>query len=364
MVLAPAHLDAGGAAAAVPAVDRRHPRLADPADQHRPRQGRRLQGRPPLARGHLRQARDVPRLQLGVVLRDLPAALHLPHRLHRAPHLAVRRPAPQPPAGRAAPPDPAARVRDVAYGGGAGGGPRGGAAAAEEAAVPRPPGRYGGGVREGVPAGAGQPRLPRRADRDAGGVRRRQPVEVRGRQARHRGRRLRQQPHAVRRLHVRPVLRPGRDGAVRLHPRQLRRDVRAHRAGARYAAHLPRQRHVLHRRRRHGTPHQDRGQRAAGHRRVAGLPPQPRLRAAGEGQGRPRQGRLRRRGAVPDAGPEELHLHRRGEGAQCADQGRQAQSAGLPGLLRADLRRQGLRLDVLDVPGARLPGADAHRVPR
>ena len=80
----------------------RDPRLADPADQ------RRRRSRSPTSRtehttlgADLRQAPAVPRLQLGVVLRDLHPAVRLAHRLHRPAHLAVRRPAARPSAGRA-----------------------------------------------------------------------------------------------------------------------------------------------------------------------------------------------------------------------------------------------------------------------
>ena len=174
LVLAAADLDAGRAAAALPAVARRDPRLADPADQRRPGQGRAVQGRA----HHPRRIYDklglfhvyssvwfsaiyillfisligciVPRSwQFVGQLRGRPPAA--PRRLTRLPAYTTW------------------RTRR-----GARGGARGGPAAAEEAALPRPPGRRRRRRREGLSARGRQPRLPRRADRDAGGVRRRQ----------------------------------------------------------------------------------------------------------------------------------------------------------------------------------------------
>ncbi|CAK7281910.1 hypothetical protein SGPA1_12703 [Streptomyces misionensis JCM 4497] len=138
LVLAAADLHAGRAAAAPAALARRDPRFADPADRCRLQQGRRLPPGAQDARAGLRQARAVPRLQLGVVLGDLHPAVHLPHRLHRAPRLAVHRPAARPAAGRPQAAVPAARVHHLAHDGRARGGARGRAEAAEAAPLPCP----------------------------------------------------------------------------------------------------------------------------------------------------------------------------------------------------------------------------------
>ena len=101
LVLAAADLHAGRADPAVPAVAGGDPRLAGPAGRATtpvkvadlPREAHRRSAR------STTDARPLPRLQLGVVLRDLHPAVHLAGRLHRPAHLAVRRPAARPAAG-------------------------------------------------------------------------------------------------------------------------------------------------------------------------------------------------------------------------------------------------------------------------
>lgn len=286
LVLAAADLHAGRADPALPAVARRDPRVPDPADGPGRDQGRRLHGPARDPGADLREARPLQRLQLGVVLGDLHPAVHLAHRLHRAPHLAVRGPAARQAAGRPATAEPAARVHDMAHRGRAGDGPRGGPEAAEAAALSCGCRRGRRRRREGLPPGGRQPRLPHRADRDADRLRLGPALQVRGQQADRRGRRLRQHPHAVRRLQVREPLRHGRPGAVQLRPGQLQGHVRAERAQQGHPAHVRVPRHLQRGLRRQGEAADDQGQRAARHRRHEGLPRQPRVRARRHRAGR------------------------------------------------------------------------------
>ena len=210
-----------------------------PQSGERRDEGRRLPQGQPHPRGRLRQARPLPRLQLGVVLRDLHPAVRLPHRLHRAPHLAVRRPAARPAAGRPPAADPAARLHHLAHRRRARAGPRGRPRPAEEAPLPRPPHRGRRRRREGLSARGRQPRLPHRPDRDADRLRLGPALQVRGQQAGRRGRRLLQHPHPVRRLQVRQPLHAGRPGAVQLQPGRLHRHLRDERSQQGHPAHLP-----------------------------------------------------------------------------------------------------------------------------
>ncbi len=161
------------------------PGSLSPAGRRRRPEGRGVQGQPRHPGAGLRQARALPRLQLGVVLRDLHPAVRLPHRLHRAAHLAVRRPAPRPPpaprgAWTSCPPTPP-------------GAPSAEPEEVREAALKllkkrrfartRTPPVTPRRGREGLSAGGRQPRLPHRVDRDADRLRLGPAVQVRGQQA-------------------------------------------------------------------------------------------------------------------------------------------------------------------------------------
>ncbi len=206
----------------------------------------------PLLRRRRRGAPALRRLQLGVVLRDLPAAVRLADRLHRPARLAVRRPAPRPPAGRPPAARPAPRPHHLAHRED----PRRGPLVRERAALLEAlPHRAGYRPRrrgEGLPPRGGEPALPRRADRDAGGLRLGAVLQVRGRQAGPARQRLLEHAHPVRRLQARHALPPGRPAALQLHAGPLRRHLRDGRPAAGHPARLQGVRHPH--RGAHGTP--------------------------------------------------------------------------------------------------------------
>ena len=194
-------------------------------------------------------------------------------------------------------------------------------------------------------------------------------VQVRGRQADRRGRRLLQHPHPVRRLQVRlasstrttstPFSFTPRRASTATYETQ--RPAEGHRrAPSRPTSRTARA--PTARRRRPSIKVNE----PAGDRRLQGLPASRTATRPSSPSGTARA-RSPTSGAVavpaaatptsPRTGVVKVHgrLPRR-EG--------QEGPARLPGLLRADLRRRRLGHDVLAVPGAGLPGAGPHRLPR
>src|SRR5699024_169699 len=100
--LAPADQHARGAAAVVAAGCGGAARCLLPAARRRPTTGHTVLHRPPGPGAGAGQPAPVRRLHLTLVLRRLPAAVHLPHRLHRPAHLLTpEEPAQQPDPGTA-----------------------------------------------------------------------------------------------------------------------------------------------------------------------------------------------------------------------------------------------------------------------
>ena len=91
LLLAPAHQHAHRAVPAAAARDRRGARLARAAAQLRPERRHPVLHRQPRPRAAARQAPGVRRLHLGLVLVDLPAAVHLADRLRHPAHQAPPR---------------------------------------------------------------------------------------------------------------------------------------------------------------------------------------------------------------------------------------------------------------------------------
>ncbi len=311
-----------------------------------------------------RPPRLLRRLRLAVVLGDLPAALRLPRRLHRAPHQGARRRAAGDAAASALPPHPARRARRGRHrplsGGGARRRARGAAGQALPPALPR---RHQPLGRVGLPARDRQPPLPPRAH---------------GHHRRH-GRRSR--------LRVARGRHPARGRPVRLVGRHLQHDLSrpvgrhrepaALRAGARPARRAvqrdprPRLRHTPRVHRLHDAPararrtcdrRDDLGQPPDHRRRRRHLPARQRLHARHHRARRRRRDPLPRGHPLPAAG-RQLPLGRRHQGALGVAEAARPHRL-LPADRRADLRarprvalprRQGPRAGPVDLGGQPLP---------
>ncbi len=321
---------------------------------------------PPLLGPRPGRAAVLRRLQLRVVLGDLPAALRLAGGLRVAPRRPAR-PGPAPPPGPHAPePDAPAGLRRRGPGGRrprprGGRGPRPGVAA--QAALPcgaAPRGRWRlRGRRARLPARDRQHPVPPLPDRRARVHGLRRDDQVHGAEDHRGGGGLRQQPRRLRFLHPRRILQRGHPAAVLPHPGLVRRRVRAGVRDPLWPA------AGLHR--RHGGPRGHRGRAAPGgpqgqppaeHRRRARLSRGQRLRARGHRPRRQRRRRVPGPGGHPRVRPE-LRLAGHPQGAR-----RAAGPAGLRGLLPAHGGggREGRRL--LGRPRAAPPAAAAELVRR
>ena len=315
----------------------------------------------------LRGARTLRRLRVGVVRRGLRAAHGQPRRLHPAPHQALLDRRPRRPARGTPPPDPAARPCGVRRRreprAGARGRPRRAAPPALPAASrPHRGRRRGAGGRHGrrrarLPPRGRQPALPPLGHRGARRLRDGRAPRLQGRRHRRAGRRLRQQPHAVRRLRAGLVLLRRRARALLLRRRLLRGGVARGGTGPGDGARLRGRADLPHRARRAGADLRPAGQPPAAHRRQRGLPGRARLRADRHRARRRRRGRLVRADGLPAPGRVVLLL-RRGQGA-----GRRA-AGDRPGGLLLPLLRQHRRRPVQRDGPRRQPGALDQRLRR